>query len=319
MRLDDSDDAALGGLARGTQHSADFDRMMAVIVDDHGLAIAHRDFARLGEAPPHAAEAGEAVADHFVRTFHLDRHCNRGERVLNVVAPRHGQAHAFDPAIFLPAATHDHVEAIPARIGPDVDAADIRLEIEAVRHDIAIAHQTAHRLNFGMIDAQDRRAIEGDIVDELHEGGLHPVEIAIMVEMFGIDIGDDRDRPVEAQEAAIALVGLHHHPVAIAHSRVRSVLFDDAAVDDGGIDIAAIEQCGDHAGGRCLAMRPRHRDSGFQPHQFGQHFRTAHHGDAVFERVGDFGIGALHRRGGDDDRRAHHVFRRMADRDPDPA
>ena len=213
----------------------------------------------------------------------------------------------------------DSHAAIAAGIGAHIDAADVGLERKAVGHHAAIAYLADHRLHFGMVDAQDRRAVEGDVVDEFDEGVFHPVEIAVMVEMLGVDIGDHRDGPVEPEEAAVALVGLHHHPVAIAQSRVRTVWFDDAAIDDGGIDIAAIEQCGDHAGGRCLAMRPRHRDGGFQPHQFGQHFRAAHHGDAVFEREGDFGIGALHRGGSDDDRRAHHVFRRMADCDPDPA
>ena len=74
-----------------------------------------------------------------------------------------------------------------------------------------------------MIDAQHRGAVEGHVLDELDEGVLDLVEPAIMVEMLGIDVGDDRDRAVEAQEAAVALVGLDHHPVALAEPRVRAV------------------------------------------------------------------------------------------------
>ena len=61
-------------------------------------------------------------------------------------------------------------------------------------------------------------AVEGHVLDELDEGVLDPLEAAIMLEMLGIDVGDDRDRAVEAEEAAVALVGLDHHPVALARA-----------------------------------------------------------------------------------------------------
>lgn len=81
-----------------------------------------------------------------------------------------------------------------------------------------------------------------------------------MVEMFGIDVGDDRDRPVEAQEAAVALVGLDHHPVAGAETRIRAVIVDDAAVDHGRVDPPRVEQRRNEARRRRLAVRPRDRD-----------------------------------------------------------
>src|SRR3546814_7081646 len=68
-----------------------------------------------------------------------------------------------------------------------------------------------------------RRAIERHVLDKLDIRRLDVIEIAIMVEMFGIDIGDDRDRPVEPQETAVALVGLDHHPVRRAEPRVRAI------------------------------------------------------------------------------------------------
>jgi hypothetical protein len=66
-----------------------------------------------------------------------------------------------------------------------------------------------------MIDAQQGRAVERHVLDELDEGILHAVERAIMFEMLGIDVGDHRDGAVEAQERAVALVRLHHHPVEL--------------------------------------------------------------------------------------------------------
>ena len=66
-----------------------------------------------------------------------------------------------------------------------------------------------------MVDAEQGGAVEGHVLDELDIGVLDRVEAAIMVEMLGIDVGHDRDRAVEPQEAAVALVGLDHHPVAL--------------------------------------------------------------------------------------------------------
>src|SRR3546814_4772987 len=87
-----------------------------------------------------------------------------------------------------------------------------------------------------------------------------------MVQMLRVDIGDDRDRPVEAQEAAVALVGLDHDPVAGAKPGIRTVIVDDAAVDDCRVDTARIEQRGDEAGRRRLAVRPRDRDGRSEEH-----------------------------------------------------
>jgi hypothetical protein len=111
-----------------------------------------------------------------------------------------------------------------------------------------------------MIDAEQGRAVEGDVLDELDEGVLHLVEAAIMVEMLGIDVGDHRDRAVEAEEGAVALVRLDHHPVGAAEPRVGAVGVDDAAVDHGRVDAARVEQGRDHRGGRGLAVGAGDRD-----------------------------------------------------------
>ena len=58
---------------------------------------------------------------------------------------------------------------------------------------------------------------------------------------------------------------------------------------------ARIEQRGNQAGRGGLAVGARHCHRAFQPHQFGQHFRTAHHRHAVFERGDHFGVVALDR------------------------
>ena len=66
-------------------------------------------------------------------------------------------------------------------------------------------------------------------------------------------------------------------------------------------------------------MRAGHGHGVLEPHELGQHFRAAHHGNAVFKRIDDFRIVALDRRGGNHDRRAVHVLARMADHHLDAA
>ena len=150
-------------------------------------------------------------------------------------------------------------------------------------------------LHLGMVDAQHRGAVEGHVLDELDERVLDLVEAAVMVEMLGIDVGDDRDRAVEPQEAAVALVGLDHHPVALAEPGVGAVAVDDAAVDHRRVDPAGVEQRGDHRGRRGLAVGAGDRDGRLQPHQLGQHLGAADHRDAPLERGRDLGIVALDR------------------------
>ena len=52
----------------------------------------------------------------------------------------------------------------------------------------AVADLADPRLHFRVVDANDRRAVERHIVDELHEGILYPVEVTIVVEVLGKDI-----------------------------------------------------------------------------------------------------------------------------------
>ena len=165
MRLDDCDHPALGALARSGQHRADLDRMMAVIVDDRHAA----GLADLGEAPLDPAELGEALLDRRIGNAQLERHADRGERVLDVVAARHRQLDALDRAGGAVAVADDRLEAVAAMMRHHVDAAHVRAGGKAIGHDPAIAHARDDRLHFGMVEAQQRGAVEGHILDKLDE------------------------------------------------------------------------------------------------------------------------------------------------------
>jgi len=53
--------------------------------------------------------------------------------------------------------------------------------------------------------------------------------------------------------------------------RIGAVGIDDAAIDHGRVEAAAVEQRRHHRRGRGLAVRAGDGDAGFQPHQFRQH------------------------------------------------
>ena len=127
----------------------------------------------------------------------MQRDRDGGERVLDIVAARHGQIDAlYRAAVPVTVADHD-IEAVAVGARHDVGAAHIGLRGKAVGDDAAVADARDDRLHLRMIEAEHRRAVEGDILDEFDEGVLDRVEAAIMVEMFGIDIGDDGDGAVE--------------------------------------------------------------------------------------------------------------------------
>ena len=59
-----------------------------------------------------------------------------------------------------------------------------------------------------MIEAHDGEAIERQVLDQRAEGVLDRVERLEVIEMFGIDIGDDGDVGGQFQEGAVAFIRL---------------------------------------------------------------------------------------------------------------
>src|SRR3546814_10993224 len=80
MRLDHGNDAPRpDALARSGEHGADFDRVVAVIVDDRHDTLTRRYLADLGEAALDARETVEARGDLVVGNAHVQRHRDRNE------------------------------------------------------------------------------------------------------------------------------------------------------------------------------------------------------------------------------------------------
>ena len=168
-----------------------------------------------------------------------------------------------------------------------------------------------------MIGAHDREAVERNVLDEIAEGVLHRFVGVEMVEMLGIDIGDDDDVGRQLDEGAVGFVGLHHHPVAFAEMGIGAVGVDDAAVDHGRIEPAGVEQRGHQRGGGGLAVGAGDGDARFQPHQLGQHFGAPHHRQALGARGDQLGIILLDGGGHHHHVGAVDVLRLVADGDLD--
>ena len=175
----------------------------------------------------------------------------------------------------------------------DVEKARVGLRILAVGQNPPVLDPPDQLLHRGMIEAHDGEAVKRQILDQGEKGLLDRVEGLEVVEVLGIDVGDDRDVGRQLEEGAVAFVGLDHHPVAGAEPRIGPVGVDDAAVDDRRIKPGGVEQRR-HQRRRCrLAMRAGDRHALLEPHQLGEHFGPPHHGNAARARRDDLGIVAL--------------------------
>ena len=195
----------------------------------------------------------------------------------------------------------------------DIDGAHVGLRAEAVGDQTAILDAADHRLHFGMIETHHGEAVERHMLDEALERVAHALEGAVVVEMIGIDIGDDGDGCRQAQEGAVAFVGFHDHPFAGAEARIGAVGVDDAAIDDGGIEAARIQQGSDQSRRRRLAVGAGDSDAILQMHDLGQHLGAAHQRQFPGARRIEFGVAGFDGRGIDDDDRVAEIVRRMAD------
>ena len=297
-------------VARGLQHRLDLDRMVAVVVED--LDAVPRSGTR--EAALDAAEGRQALPDGVGRYAEFMRDRDRRRRVRHVVPAGHRQAQVGDRRLRAGLAVADgHVEQRRRAVHAMVAEAHIGLRVLAIGDDAAVLDAGDQRLHFRMVGAHHAEAVERHVLDELPESLANLVEGAVVVEMLGIDVGDDRDVGRQLQERAVALVGLDHHPLARAHAGIGAVGVDDAAIDHGRVEPAGVEQRRDHRGRRGLAMRAADGDRLAEAHQFGQHLGAPHDRQQLFARRLEFRIGFLDRGRDDDHFGVAEIFGAVAD------
>ena len=201
-----------------------------------------------------------------------------------------GQRHAVAPL---------HREVHLRAHGADVDGAHLGLLADAVagHRALHVGHDFAHRR---VVDAQDRRAIEGHAMQEFEEGALELAEVVpVGFHVVGVDVGHHRHHRHQVQERCIGLVGLDHDVVAAAELGVGAGAVQAPADDESGVQPALGQHAGHQAGGGRLAVRAGDRDALLQAHQLGQHHRARHDGNLALARGEHLGVVGLHRRGRD--------------------
>ncbi|QTK78009.1 hypothetical protein AT6N2_C0037 [Agrobacterium tumefaciens] len=311
VRLVHGDDAALAGFPRCLQHGLDLHRVVSVIVKNlHPIG-----FAGERETALDAAEGCKSLLDVGFRDAETIGNGDGSGRIRHVVAARHRQDEILEGEHLAGAASADfHVEDRTRAIDADIRKPHVGLRVLAVCDDLAVFDPADQRLNLGMIEAHDAETVERYVLDKLPERGAHGIEIAVMVKMFGIDIGDDGDIGRQLQEGAVGFIRLHHHPLALTHACIGAVGIDDAAIDDGRVEIAGFQQRRDHGGRRGLAVGAANGDGVTEAHQLGQHFRTANDRQVLFPRRDEFRIALLDRSGNDHDFRITNIISGVADK-----
>ena len=210
-----------------------------------------------------------------------------------------------------------HREAHRAGVRLDVDGAHHRVGAEAVADHRPRDHRH-DRAHAGIVDAQDRGAVERHPVDELDERLLQPREVvAVGVHVVGVDVRDDGHHRQQVQERRVRLVGLDDDVVADAEARVGAGGVEPAADHEGRVEAGLGEHAGDEAGRRRLAVRAGDRDALLQAHQLGQHHGARHDRHAARARGDHLGVVGAHRGRRDDRLGAGDVIGVVADRDAD--
>ncbi len=155
---------------------------------------------------------------------------------------RHWQTQVFDLRRLTLARTDQHVKQADSTFHAMVEKTHISLRVLPIGHNTTILNAAHQSLNFRMIEAHHTKTVEWHVLNELRESCAHIVEIAVMVEVFGIDIGYNRDISWKLQERAVAFIRFNNHPVAIAHTGIGAICIDDAAIDHGRIKMTGIKQ-----------------------------------------------------------------------------
>ena len=209
---------------------------------------------------------------------------------------RHRQAHIVDAPDFAPALAEHNVVNRNTVFMTDIRRAHIRLRINAVSDQPPVSDAAYQRLHFRVIETDNAEPIKRRIFNKRVESIAEFFKPAPMVEMFRIDIGDNRDSRRQANERAVRLVRFDHHPVAFANPRIGTISINNAAIDNRWVKIGFIKQRRDHGGGRRLAMGARNGNGPFKTHQFGEHVRAFDHRNMTRARGGNFRIVAADRR-----------------------
>ena len=109
----------------------------------------------------------------------------------------------------------------------------------------------------GRVGANDERAVVADALGEGGEGRAQALLAAVVVEMVGLDVGDERELRLVLEEGLRVLVGLDNGDLAATFAGVAAQLPRVAAEEHERVELAADCHQRDERGGRGLAVAAR--------------------------------------------------------------
>ena len=309
MRLERDDEATVGPApARGFKYGFEFFRMMAVVVDQQHLrALRSAEFAQQIETPADAGECLQRARDRFRRNPELPTDGRGCQRILHIVAARQRQRRRRARTVGQTQGELHRAARLRHLFGTHIG-----MRCETITDHMS-RHVDGQRGDFRIVDAQHRQAVERQTVQEFGKRGLYAREIAAVVfEMVGVDIGDDRDQRIQAQETAVAFVGFGRQPVAAAQARVGTRRKQLAADHERRVESALAQHARGQRGGGGLAVGAGDGDTATEAHQLGQHFSARHDRNTLRAGFHPLGIVALDRAGHDHAVRTQHIRGGMA-------
>ena len=130
------------------------------------------------------------------------------------------------------------------------------------------------------------------------------VEVAVVVQVVGLDVRHEHRARRQVRERLVALVGLHHVVPARPRVRVRAVGAHDAADEERGVLAHGVQHAGQHGRRGGLAVRARHGKRLQVAAQVREHLRTVPDGQAPLLGGDELGVVVQDGRG-----HHHHVGR----------
>ena len=206
MRLEHDDDALPVAFARRLDRGDDLAGQVRVVVDERDAVALAAELEAAGDA----AEPAERAAHRVERHTQLERDGRRARRVLSRCAAR---APAARPRRATPrrAPSTNRRPAPPALVlGHPV----VGIVGEPVGDEPPVGAVPRARPAATTSSAADD-AHAGHGVEEPLEAVDQRREVTVVVEVVGLDVGDDRVFGVELEERAVALVGLDDEPLAV--------------------------------------------------------------------------------------------------------
>ena len=163
------------------------------------------------------------------------------------------------------------------------------------------AHRAANVAEDGLhafvVNAQHRQAVKRQVMQEADEALLQVVVTAAVVfQVVGVDVGDDRHHRLQVQEGSVRFVRFRHQILAVAKAGIAAGGSQHAADNEGRVEPGIGENRGNQAGGGGFAMRAGNGDTEAEAHQLCQHFGATDNRNAQLARAQHFRVCRVNRR-----------------------